>query len=107
MTLRPEEWARIRAVFESALSAPADSRNAYIASACGDDADLKGQVESLLASHERATGFLTSPAWTFEPTVSPSLEGLRLGPYMLTARIGAGGMGEVYKARDTRLDRWV
>ena len=68
---------------------------------------LAGRVEDLLAAHERANGFLESPAPIIELMTRPRLEGTRIGPYELISRIGAGGMGEVYKARDTRLDRTV
>ena len=107
MTLRPKK-GHVCGLSSRGSFRTADLRDAHIASACGDDVELKAHVESLLASHERAAGFLaTSETWTLEAAVSPSLEGLHLGPYLLTDRIGAGGMGEVYKARDTRLDRAV
>src|SRR5262245_32669619 len=108
MSSSPEEWARVREVFEGALALPPELRSAHIAAACGDDRNLREQVELLLASHERANSFLaTHAALTTIEGVTSSLEGSRLGPYQLGARLGAGGMGEVYKARDTRLDRTV
>ena len=56
----------------------------------------------LLASHERAASFLETPAVLFDDTLmTRSLEGQRIGAYQIAARIGAGGMGEVYRARDT------
>src|SRR5262245_55730379 len=63
----------------------------------------------MLASHGAAPDFLASPAATLlsETRAVQSLEGQRIGPYLLSSRIGAGGMGVVYKARDTRLDRTV
>ena len=108
MPTSPEEWARVRELFESALALPPERRSAHIAEVCGNDRILCEQVELLLASHERADGFLgTRAALTTIDGVRISLEGSRLGPYQLGPRLGAGGMGEVYKAKDTRLDRTV
>src|SRR5262249_18562939 len=98
---------RVREVFEAALPLPPEERRAYVVAACGPDQALAVHVEELLAAHDRANGFLETPVPTTDVISIPNLEGKRLGPYHLTARIGAGGMGEVYKARDTRLDRTV
>jgi eukaryotic-like serine/threonine-protein kinase len=103
-----QEWSRVRELFESALALPAELRSAHITAVCGDDQNLREQVELLLASHERANSFLgTHAALTTIDGVRVSFEGSRLGPYQLGPRLGAGGMGEVYKAKDTRLDRTV
>jgi eukaryotic-like serine/threonine-protein kinase len=106
--LPPEDWPRVAGLFEDAQALPLDKRAAYLAEACGGDEALRQEVESLLAWHERANRFLETPAAQFNNTVQPkNLEGQRIGPYQLASKIGAGGMGEVYKARDTRLDRSV
>src|SRR6185503_7883171 len=70
---------------------------------------LYTEVERMLDAHERAPAFLSTPAVTAfdDSSVGRSLEGRRIGPYLLSSRIGAGGMGVVYKARDSRLDRTV
>ncbi len=93
----------------------ADERSAFVGGACGGDKELATEVNSLLAAHDAATpNFLASPAIT--PSQSPTwpLEsgtpiesGARLGPYEVIAAIGAGGMGQVYRALDSRLDRDV
>jgi serine/threonine protein kinase len=109
MPLGSEDWPRAREVFEHALELPSGERLAYVAAACGSHSALRGEVERMLASHRAAPDFLATPAAVLltETRVPPSLEGQRIGPYLLSSRIGAGGMGVVYKARDTRLDRTV
>ena len=100
----------MRDVFEGALALPADRRPAYLAERCGGDEALRQEVESLLAWDEaHAENFLDSPVLVRVDAamVMKNLEGQRIGPYQLASKIGAGGMGEVYKARDTRLDRTV
>jgi Tol biopolymer transport system component/predicted Ser/Thr protein kinase len=108
MPLPTADWPRVRQIFADALTRPPVERAAYVAAACGGDAAIHTEVEKLLASHDRAEGFLDSPAVALLPEEQTThLEGKRIGPYQLSSRIGAGGMGEVYKARDTRLDRTV
>jgi eukaryotic-like serine/threonine-protein kinase len=103
----PGAWPRVRDIFEAALLLPPPERRACVVGACGDDRALAARVEDLLAAHERAHGFLEGPAPIVDLMTAPHLEGRRIGPYDFLSRIGAGGMGDVYKARDTRLDRIV
>jgi serine/threonine protein kinase/Tfp pilus assembly protein PilF len=114
----PDHWPRVREIFEAALGLPADIRRSYVAKACAGDELVSQEVELLLGSHERATGTSTGSSTlnTFLEAGAPSLgggaatrslEGNRIGPYLLGPRIGAGGMGDVYSARDTRLNRTV
>ena len=86
----------------------ASDRDDYLTRACGN-ASIRLQVEGLLASHDRSSGFLERPAVELFADHFPGshLEGQRLGPYEVQSRIGAGGMGEVYKAVDARLGRTV
>ena len=110
MPLPPKDWPRVDDVFEGARALPADRRPAYLAERCGGDEALRQEVESLLAWDDaRAESFLDSPVLVRvdDAIVMKNLEGQRIGPYQLASKIGAGGMGEVYKARDTRLDRTV
>jgi serine/threonine-protein kinase len=109
MSSRPDDWSRVRETFEAAVVLPADRRSAYLSKTCGGDDALRQQVEALLASHERAKSFLETPAVPVAMIAVNTLplEGQRLGTYQLSARIGAGGMGEVYRARDVRLGRDV
>jgi hypothetical protein len=104
------DWDRIRALFQDAADRPPNERPSYLRAECAGDERLRREVESLLAAHDRAGGFLEDagrpqgeappPGGDFEP-------GSRLGAFEILGLIGTGGMGEVYRARDTRLDRLV
>jgi eukaryotic-like serine/threonine-protein kinase len=109
VTLPPEAWPRLKEVFAGARALSLDARPAYLAAACDGDEALRQEVEMLLASHQRAASFLETPPVPFDDDsrLTASLEGQRFGSYQLAARIGAGGMGEVYRARDTKLNRDV
>src|SRR6266478_2689848 len=76
-------------------------RQSYLAGACGDDANLRAQVEGLLHSHEEAGSFLDAPLFDSPPTIDqPVIEkaGARIGPYKLLQQIGEGGFGVVFMA---------
>jgi serine/threonine protein kinase/Tol biopolymer transport system component len=107
--LPPKDWPRVGDVFEGARALPADRRPGYLAEKCGGDEELRQEVESLLAWEGRAESLFETPVLVRvdDAIVMKNLEGQRIGPYQLASRIGAGGMGEVYKARDTRLERTV
>ena len=108
MTLPAAGWPRLKVVFADARALPANLRAGYLAVACGDDAALRHEVESLLASETHAKSFLETPAVLLADTMeAKSLEGQRIGPYQIASRIGAGGMGEVYRAHDAQLGRDV
>jgi len=99
----PERWQEVKKVLAGALERAPGERHAYLDQACAEP-DLRREVESLIAAHEQAqTSFLAEPAL---PPKQLAI-GSRLGPYEILSRIGAGGMGEVYKARDARLNRIV
>jgi serine/threonine protein kinase len=114
--MTPERWQHIERLYHAALEHAADERAAYLAEACAEDEALRREVEVLLAANAQASGFLTRPAIGVEardlvaekPTAPlDSPVGQQLNHYKILSRIGAGGMGEVYLARDTRLERRV
>ena len=114
--MKSDSWERVTGLFEAALElAPAD-RRAFLEKACPGQDELQQQVKELLANHEEAeaNGFLAqapvSSLLKQRGTETDSMglaSGTDLGHYRLVTCIGAGGMGEVYKARDTRLRRTV
>ena len=103
-----ERWENVRRLFHDALERPAgDERARFLDSACANDLELRSDVESLLLSHDRAGSFLEAPIVGAEAGAAVLQTGTRLGPYEITDLIGVGGMGEIYRARDTRLARDV
>jgi hypothetical protein len=119
-----ERWPRVKALFQAAVERPAEERAAFLAAATGADAELRRDVESLLRSDTSAISFLDRLPGTIvsvlgdplaalpalmDPTIShPVLAaGRRVGPYEIVGPLGAGAMGEVYRARDTKLNRDV
>ena len=104
-------WERIRALFHAALEQPVDARASFLTSACDGDQSTRREVESLLAAHGASDGFLESPAVgldTGRVAARSQLEaGDRFGNFDVVGSLGAGGMGEVYRARDAQLQREV
>src|ERR1700730_12713882 len=105
VSVPPALWARVKGVFDGALALALAERATYLSQACGDDAALRRQVEALLASHDQAQAFLETPAITVLHISAPvdDLIGQTSGTSRITGRVGAGGMGEVYRAEDTKL----
>lgn len=104
-----DRWREIETLYNSACERKPEERRAYLESACGGDESLRLEVESLLAQEEPAANFLethesTTPGNAVEASVPA---GEQIGPYLVLQFLQKGGMGEVYKARDVRLDRPV
>src|SRR6516165_2105486 len=115
MTLTPERWQRARDILHEAMEMEHEDMSAYLDSQCASDPSLRAELKELLAAEgEIDSSFLekpalanaTPPSQTSDRTsVLPS--GTTLGPYVIQSLIGAGGMGEVYRARDASLKRDV
>ena len=107
--MTPERWKRIEALFQEALERSPGDRSVFLAEVCGSDEAMRRDVESLLGESESDDGFLAEPALavTAADFVPATMIGTSLGGYHLQALIGAGGMGEVYRAHDAKLGRDV
>ena len=110
--MTPERWRQVEEIFQAALDRDEPARAAYLKAACAGDAGLRRDVESMLGAHHSDNRFLESSALKHAardlaggtPHLSP---GQHLGVYELIEQIGAGGMGEVWRALDPPLRRHV
>jgi predicted ATPase/serine/threonine protein kinase len=113
--MNPERWQQVEKLYHAARHRNPQERSVFLDGACRDDSDLRRKVESLLAGEGAGNGSLDGPTFTVAGTApvpvsgNPGVltSGSWLGPYQIEAPLGAGGMGQVYRARDTRLSRSV
>jgi eukaryotic-like serine/threonine-protein kinase len=105
--MTPERWRHVTRVYGAVMTKPPEARPAALLELCPDDEGLRKEVESLLAD-ESGPAVLDRPfSEVASSLVDQNLSGRTLGPYRLESAIGAGGMGQVYRANDTRLHRTV
>ncbi len=107
--MNPERWQRIEQIYNEAAACEGSRRSAVLDRSCGADASLRGEVESLLNYGQRTETPLEKPALEIlaealagdigrQPTPSEKMIGVRIGQYRIVERLGAGGMGDVYRA---------
>src|SRR5688572_20207810 len=107
-----ERRQQVEELFHAALARAPHERAWFLSEACASDPLLRVEVESLISAHEQSGSFLDSPAYEVASRVGQDAEaeyltGLTVGHYVVQNRIGRGGMGDVYLAIDTRLDRKI
>jgi serine/threonine protein kinase len=112
--MTPERWQMVRGILQSVIELPPEKRDAYLDRECASDPSLRKDVDEYLSIERKldpeylekpAAEQVARPSTAAGDTILPA--GTRLGPYEVQALIGAGGMGEVYRGRDTRLNRIV
>src|SRR6185503_3934960 len=111
--MSPERWQQVEELYHAALESEPGQRGEFLAQACAGDEELRREVESLLAQSGSRTDALDRPAWVGAPdpldsgTVMRLAPGAQFGLYRIEALLGQGGMGVVYRALDTKLNRPV
>ena len=111
--MEPEKWEMVKAIFDSVIEIRMAERSSFLENACGGNAELRRDVEALLASFDAAGSFMETPfageiADTLADSRANGLEtGEVFGRYKIIHKIGCGGMGEVFLAEDSELDRPV
>src|SRR5713226_1051877 len=107
-----DRWQHIDRLFHSTLECAPEKRESFLSQACGEDHELRTEVQSLLRAHEQDGSFLDLPAYEVAPdfladALGGLLAGQQIGPYKIISSLASGGMGEVYLAQDTRLGRKI
>jgi len=106
--MTPARWRKVEEIYQSALELAPGERARFLAEACAGDTEIRAEVESLLDHDQEKGGLIDRPAWEQGRGLLATQQldpGKRLGSYEIVELIGAGGMGQVYRATDTRLKR--
>src|SRR6476646_5865708 len=109
--MEPERWRQISRIYYAAQDQPPAARAGFLHEMCGGDGSLQREIESLLAHEGAAAEFLESPPGGIDETAAEARTGARIpagarfGDYEVVGWIASGGMGEVYRARDLKLER--
>lgn len=113
----PERWRQLEQLYYLALQVEPEKRSTFLDHHCSGDQELRREVESLLSYKTQAQGFMEAPAFEeaarqlareqFMGNEAGFEAGSTIGPFRIVERLGAGGMGQVFKAQDTRLHRTV
>jgi tRNA A-37 threonylcarbamoyl transferase component Bud32 len=113
--MTPERWRAVESILNAALACEPAKRDAFVTGACGDDADLRREVASLLAAHdssdhaflERPAAEAIGPLGIAPVPVAERLASTLAGRYAIERELARGGMATVYLARDLKHDRRV
>jgi serine/threonine protein kinase/Tfp pilus assembly protein PilF len=110
--MKNKQWQQVETIFHKAISLDGEQRVSYLSEACSGDVALLSEIDSLIYAFERESMFLDQSAFSLGLSVisqsqETNLTGKDIGCYQIKNKLGGGGMGDVYLAHDTRLNRKV